>query len=66
MTLFVVWDEPTPMPFIDMSPTVPSGTPVWTRIDHYALLRATESILGISSFLGRATRASDLRPVFSL
>ena len=66
MALFIVWDESTPMPFIAVSPATPSGTKVSTRMDHYALLRTTEEMLGITNFLGRATAALDLRPAFGL
>jgi phospholipase C len=64
--VFVVWDEPTPMPFIVISPTTPPGTKVPDRIDHYALLRTTETMLGIPNYLGRAATAPDLRPAFGL
>jgi hypothetical protein len=66
MALFIVWDEPTPMPFIAVSPTIPPGTKVSTRMDHYALLHTTEAMVGISTFLGRAATAPDLRPAFGL
>lgn len=64
--VFVVWDEPTPMPFIVVSPTTPPGTHVTDRVDHYALLRTTEAMLGTRSLLGRAATAPDLRPAFGL
>lgn len=66
MAVFIVWDEPTPMPFIAISPTTQPGTKVTNRIDHYALLRTTETMLGVVSFLGRAGTAADLRPAFGL
>lgn len=64
--VFIVWDEPTPMPFIVVSPTTQAGTKVTNRVDHYALLRTTEAMLGIGTFLGGATTAPDLRPAFGL
>jgi phospholipase C len=64
--VFVVWDEPTRMPFIVISPTTPPGTKATNRIDHYALLRTTEAMLGIGTFLGRAATAPDLRPALGL
>ena len=33
-----------------------------TRYDHYALLRASEEALGISTYLGNAASANDMRP----
>ena len=45
--VFVVWDEPTPMPFVVVAPTVVPGTAIGETIDHYALLQATEQLLGL-------------------
>jgi hypothetical protein len=64
--IFVVWDEPTPMPFIVLTPTVPSGRNVDAAIDHYALLRTTQELLAISPLLGRAATAPSLRDAFNL
>jgi phospholipase C len=64
--VFVVWDEPTPMPFIAISPTTQPGTKMAKRIDHYALLRTTEAMLGIGTYLGGAASATDLRPALGL
>lgn len=33
-----------------------------TLYDHYALLRASEEALGITTFLGHAAAAADMRP----
>ena len=54
------------MPFIAISPTTQPGTKVTNRIDHYALLRTTEAMLGIATFLGAAATATDLRPPLGL
>jgi phospholipase C len=59
--VFLIWDEPTPMPNILIAPSVHAGTTVSTRVDHYALLRTTEELLGIHSFLGQAASAPSLR-----
>ena len=59
--IFVVWDEDSPMPFLAIAPTVPSGTVVSAGIDHYALLRTTEEMLGIPTLLGAAAQAPSLR-----
>jgi hypothetical protein len=66
MALFIVWDEPTPMPLIVVSPTTPPGTKASTHMDHYALLRTTEAMLGVTSFLGHADSAPDVRSAFGL
>jgi hypothetical protein len=59
--IFVVWDELTPMPFLALAPTVPTGTKVIAKVDHYALLRTTEEMLGIPTMLGAAARAPSMR-----
>jgi hypothetical protein len=63
--VFVVWDEPTPMPNIIISPTTPSGTTFHEPVDHYSLLRTTEELLGLP-LLGAATGATSLREPFRL
>lgn len=62
--VFVVWDEGNPMPFIAVAPTVTPGAVVTERLDHYALLRATEEMLGITDLLGRAADAPRMRATF--
>jgi hypothetical protein len=64
--IFIVWDEPTPMPFIMIAPTVPRGTTVDAPIDHYSLLRTTQELLGLSPLLGRAATAPSFRDAFNL
>ena len=64
--VFLVWDEETPMPFVAIAPTVPAGSAMSTRLDHYALLRSTEDMLGIAEHLGRAAAAPSLRDGFTL
>jgi hypothetical protein len=60
--IFIVWDEPTPMPFIAISPTTPRGTVVTQVVTHYSLLRTTEELLGLP-LLGQAATAPSLRSV---
>ena len=62
--IFVVWDEYTPVPNIVISPTTAPGSVSAVSVDHYALLRTTEEMLGISSHLGRAATAPSLRAAF--
>ena len=64
--LFLVWDEPTPMPFIAIAPTVRSGSDISARVDHYALLRTTEEMLGITAPLGAAADAHSMRAALGL
>jgi hypothetical protein len=64
--IFIVWDEPTPMPFLVLAPTVPRGATIDTPIDHYALLRTTQELLGLSPLLGRAATAPSFRDSFNL
>jgi len=64
--VFVVWDEDTPMPNIVISPTTKPGTRTGDRVDHYALLRTTEEMLGLTDLLGAAANAPSMRPMFNL
>jgi len=63
--VFVVWDEPTPMPNVVMSPSTPAGRRVDQAFDHYSLLRTTEEMLRLP-LLGRATGARSMRGSFRL
>jgi len=42
------------------------GTIVATHLDHYALLRTTEELLGITTYLGKAAQATSMRAAFGL
>jgi phospholipase C len=64
--VFVVWDEDSPMPNMVISPTTPPGTVSGLAVDHYALLRTTEEMLGVSDLLGRAATAPSMRGPFHL
>jgi hypothetical protein len=61
--IFVVWDEPTPMPFFAIAPSVSAGSTTSTAVDHFALLRTTEEMLGLPTTLGAASAAPSLRPL---
>ena len=63
--MFVVWDEPTPMPNVVMSPSTPAGKTVDEAFDHYSLLRTTEEMLRLP-LLGRATGARSMQGSFRL
>jgi Phosphoesterase family len=64
--VFVVWDEPTPMPLVVISPRTTPGTVASPSFSHYALLRTTEELLGLSPLLGHAAGAPSMRPAFGL
>ncbi len=64
--VFIVWDEPTPMPILVIAPTTPSGVVSQTAFDHYSLLRTTEELLDISPYLGGAATAQSMRSAFQL
>jgi phospholipase C len=63
--LFVVWDEPTPMPFIAVAPAIQPGTTIRDPVDHDALLRTTEELLGLP-LLGQARTAISMRPLLQI
>ena len=64
--VFLVWDEDVPMPFVAIAPTVPAGTVLAGAVDHYALLRTTEEMLALTTFLARAAAAPSMRSAFSI
>jgi phosphatidylinositol-3-phosphatase len=62
--VFVVWDEPTPMPLLVVNPTTPAGATSSEPFDHYSLLRTTEELLGLPATLGAAATAASMRPTY--
>ncbi|HEX7107164.1 MAG TPA: cell wall-binding repeat-containing protein [Acidothermaceae bacterium] len=69
-TLIVLtWDEGTgasnQVPTIVIAPSVRPGTVVGARLDHYALLRGAEDLLGLGR-LGAASTAPSLAAAFGL
>lgn len=68
VAVFVVWDEGNGnnhVPLIVAGPTVHPGAHPNAAFDHYALLRTTESLLGLAP-LGNAKRAASMVPAFGL
>ena len=63
--MFVVWDEPSPMPNLVIAPSVPAGTVDAETVDHRSLLRTTEEMLGLPLLPG-ADQAPSLRGPFHL
>ena len=69
--VFITWDEDDSssgnhIPLIVVSPYTAAGTRSGTAFTHYSLLRTTEQLLGITSFLGNAAAASSMRAAFGL
>jgi hypothetical protein len=71
--VFVAWDEDDysahsgqHIPTLVIAPSVPPGTVAEARFDHYAMLRTTEELLGLHSFLGAAATAPSMRGAFHL
>ena len=64
--IFLVWDEESPMPFVVIAPTVPTGSVLAAAVDHYSLLRTTEDLLGITTHLAKAAAAPGMRSGFNL
>ncbi|MBV8940184.1 MAG: hypothetical protein JO321_17420 [Solirubrobacterales bacterium] len=70
--IFITWDEnankasattPT-IPTILVAPSIPAGTVSNTSFNHYSMLKTTEEMLGISTYLGAAATATDMRAAF--
>jgi len=70
--IFVTWDEsddfggPNRVALVAIAPSIRPGTRVGRRLDHYALLRATEGMLGQRVALGAAAHAGRLRRIFGI
>ena len=74
--IFITWDEGddfnakppniSTIPTIVVAPSVPRGARRANRYDHYSMLRTTEEMLGIKSFLGNAATAPSMRGSFGL
>jgi hypothetical protein len=64
--VIIVYDEYTPMPNVFIARSVRPGQRDRQRVDHYALLRTTEDMLGVRNYLGHADTAPDLRAAFNL
>jgi phospholipase C len=54
------------VPLFVISPSVRPGTVVSDRLTNYSILRTTEELLGITTYLGAAANAPSLRPLFRL
>jgi hypothetical protein len=69
--VFLTWDEDdhrreNHIATLVMSPSTRRATTASERFDHYSLLRTTEELLGIRSYLGHAASAPSMRAAFHL
>jgi hypothetical protein len=64
--ILVVYDEYTPMPNVFIAPSVNPKTVSNATTSHFSLLRTTEEMLGIQTFLGGAATAASLRTMFNM
>ena len=69
--IFITWDEDdrssdNHIPTFVIAPSVRPGTAVSTPFTHYSMLRTTEELLGISTYLRNAADATSMRAAFGL
>jgi hypothetical protein len=69
--VFITWDEDDyttvqHVPTVVVAPQVAPGIAVATSFDHYSLLRTTEEMLGLDTYLGNASTAISMRDGFGL
>lgn len=60
------YDETCHIPTLVISPPTQPGTRSGMLFTHYSMLRTTEEMLGITSYLGHAKEASSMRHAFGL
>jgi phosphatidylinositol-3-phosphatase len=72
LTVVLTWDSDSNngtgnhVATVVMSPYTPAGTVSSTTFDHYSLLRSTEQLLSLGSYLGGASSATDMLAAFHL
>jgi hypothetical protein len=71
MAVFLTWDEDDysstqHIATLVISPSTPAGTTAGATFNHYSLLRTTEQLLGITTYLGNAATAASMRRDFNL
>jgi hypothetical protein len=65
--VFLTWDEDGGhIPTLVIAPSVTPGTTSSDAFTHYSLLRTTEQMLGIRTYLGRASSARSMRGPFHI
>jgi phosphatidylinositol-3-phosphatase len=71
MAVFLTWDEDDysstqHIATVAISPSTLPGTKAGTTFNHYSLLRTSEQLLGITTYLGNASTAASMRRDFNL
>jgi hypothetical protein len=69
--LVITWDEDDSsagnhIPALIVSPYTAPGTRNGSVFNHYSLLRTTEQLLGITTYIGNANSAVSMRSAFGL
>ena len=68
--VFITWDEGAGadqhIATLVIAPSTPAGTTSTSTFDHYSLLRTTEEMLGLTTYLGEAANAVSMRSAFGL
>ena len=68
--VFITWDEGAGadqhIATLVIAPSTPVGTTSASTFDHYSLLRTTEEMLGLTTYLGEAANAVSMRSAFGL
>jgi phosphatidylinositol-3-phosphatase len=64
--VFLTWDEDGHIPTIIIAPSTRPGSTSSATFTHYSLLRTTEQMLGIRTYLGRAASAVSMRSAFHI
>ncbi|HEY2175358.1 MAG TPA: alkaline phosphatase family protein [Mycobacteriales bacterium] len=69
--IFLTWDEDdsasgNQVATIVIAPSTITGTKSAVRFSHYSLLRTTEEMLGLTTYLGGAASAASMRSAFNL
>jgi hypothetical protein len=67
--IVITWDEDDSsasnhVATLVVAPSVPIGTSVATTFNHYSMLRTTEELLGVNTYLGNAATATSMRSPF--
>jgi hypothetical protein len=67
--IVITWDEDDSsasnhVATLLIAPSVPIGTSVATTFNHYSMLRTTEELLGVNTYLGNAATATSMRSPF--
>ncbi|MDP9259180.1 MAG: DNRLRE domain-containing protein [Actinomycetota bacterium] len=67
--IVITWDEDDSsasnhVATLVIAPSVPMGTSVATTFNHYSMLRTTEELLGVNTYLGNAATAPSMRSPF--